>query len=73
MPMLAASIPPISKEAFDRIDQTFRLVTPVPNITTMDELMHNAGSREVVEWIRVHLLRESTIVRGDVSQTVAIR
>ncbi len=73
--MLAASIPPISAELFAELDNVFRPLIPEPDITTMDQIMYSAGARSVVEWIRAHALRGSTITGslGDVSQTVDVR
>ena len=73
--MLAVSIPPISKELFDQLNSVFQPLLPEPDITTMDQLMHNAGSRAVIEWIRAHALRESTITGAlaDVSKSIDVR
>ena len=75
MAMLAVSIPPVSKEFFEQLCNAFPRITPQPNITTMDEVMHNAGTQDVLEWIRVKALRESTITGSlaDVSKTVDVR
>jgi hypothetical protein len=72
---MATSIPPVSKEFFDKLCDAFPRVAPEPNMTTMDDLMYNAGSQAVLEWIRVKALRESTITGSlaDVSQTVDVR
>ena len=62
MSMLSASIPPVSEEFFNKLNKSFPVLTPEPNVTTMDELMHNAGERKVVEWIRQHM--RGSIVTG---------
>ena len=72
--LLAKSIPTVSAEFFEELDRTFKLVSPEPNVTTMDELMFNAGARSVVEWIRIKAVRSSTITGGpDVSIAIDVR
>lgn len=75
MALMATSIPPVSKEFFDKLCDAFPLVTPEPNMTTIEDLMYNAGALAVIQWIRAKALRESTITGSlaDVSQTVDVR
>ena len=75
MALMATSIPPVSKEFFDAVCNAFPRMTPEPNVTSLEELMYNAGAQAVLEWIRAKAIRESTITGSlaDVSQTVDVR
>lgn len=59
---LALSLPPISDELFKELDRTFAQIEIVPNVTSLDEIMHNAGARQVVAWLERH--RRVTVVTG---------
>lgn len=75
MGLMATSIPPVTKEFFDKLCDAFPRMTPEPNMTSLEDLMYNAGQQAVLEWIKVKALRESTITGSlaDVSQTVDVR
>lgn len=71
--MLAASLPPISKEAFEKLAYTFPAPIVQPG-AQMDELQYAAGAYSVIEWIRHHMLREQIITgKVDVSQSVKVK
>lgn len=59
--MLASSVPEISRHFLDRLKKTFPLVKPVPNVTTLEELMFNAGQQELIEWIEHHASKEMIV------------
>lgn len=73
--MLAASIPPISRELYEQLTSVFRPITPMPNEHTLEDIMYNAGAVAVVEWIRVHALAGSTVTgqMPDVSESINMR
>lgn len=74
MSLLAAQTPPVTKDFFAKLSAAFPPIQAQPNITTMDDVMHSAGQQEMLEWIRVHALRDVMITgRADVSQTVNTR
>lgn len=73
MTSLAASIPPISKDFYEKIMKAFGPLDIVPNVTTMDEIMHHAGTQAVLAFIRAHGHTESIVTGADVSQTVNVR
>ena len=74
MSLMATSIPTVSAEFFEKLNDTFPPLVPSPNVHTMDDVMHNAGAREVIEWIKVHSVRSSTISGGpDVSIAIDVR
>ena len=50
--LLSVSLPPLTPDMLKRIEKTFPVVEPVPNVTTIDELMYNAGQQSVVAWLR---------------------
>lgn len=60
--LMAASMTNISAELLDQLNRAFPQITPVPNVTTMDELMYNAGQQEVVNWINHHATK--SIITG---------
>jgi hypothetical protein len=74
MSLLAASTPPVTKEFFDKLLVAFPRLSPQPNVHTMDDVMYSAGHQEVIEWIRVHALRDQIVTgKADVSQSVNVR
>jgi hypothetical protein len=62
MSLLAANTPDITDRLWDRMDKAFPLLTPEPNVTTFEELMHNAGQRSVVEWLKRY--KGNSIITG---------
>lgn len=52
MSILTRSNPPITENFLQEIMNAFPRLDPVPNVTTHEELMFNAGQRAVVEWIK---------------------
>lgn len=52
MSILAKSNPPITEQLLKEIEAAFPRLNPEPNVTTIEELMFNAGARHVVEWIK---------------------
>ena len=54
MSLHAAASPPISKVFYEQLVAAFPALRAVPNVTTEAELMHNAGSLDVIDWIRIH-------------------
>lgn len=76
MSLISASIPPISKEFFDILRTAHQPVRAQPGITTLDELMYDAGKQDLIEWIAAHGLKDQIITGGpqpDVSRTVTLR
>ena len=61
---LGVSIPPISEEVFRALDEAFPRLAPVPNLTTQDELMYNAGEVHVIDWLKARYLRRPIITGG---------
>ena len=59
---LALSLPPISDELYKELDRTFAQIDIEPNVTTIDEIMFNAGARRVVKWLERY--RRTTTVTG---------
>jgi hypothetical protein len=51
--MQSFRLPPVSKEFLEILDKTFEHPDVVPG-ADRDTLMHNAGSRRVVDWIKKH-------------------
>lgn len=63
MQMLGLSFPPITREFHDHLDKMFKRVDPVPNVTTIEELMFSAGARAVVDYMERYV-RGTTITGG---------
>lgn len=71
--VLAASLPPISKEAYELLAKTFPKPDVEPGVD-MNELMYAAGQHHVVEWIRRKLFFEQVITgKVDVSKSVNVK
>lgn len=60
MSLLAASVPPVTQEFYERLVRSFTPAEVVPNVTTKDDVMYSAGEQNVIRWIRQHV-RGSTI------------
>jgi len=74
MSLLATSVPPVTKDFFERLVRSFPPVQPQPNETTMDEIMYGSGQQSVIAWIRAHAMQEQIVTgRADVSRTVNTR
>lgn len=74
MAQISATIPPISKDFLERLQKVFTPLQPQPNITTMDEIMFNAGQLEVIRWIEAHGHTETFVTgKADVTRTVSMR
>ena len=58
---LALSIPPVSEEVFRDLEHSFPRSEVVPNLTTMDELMFNAGQRQVIDWLKAKYTQRSIV------------
>ena len=59
MSLLAINTPELSQELLDELDRTFAQLEIVPNVTTLDEIMYNAGQREVVRWLTAKTRRRT--------------
>lgn len=56
------------------LTEAFPAITAEPNVTTMDEIMFNAGQRAVIEWIRIKAVRNSSLTgAADVTVSVDVR
>lgn len=60
--LMAASVGNISTDLLDKLNKTFTKITAVPNVTTLEDVMYNAGQLEVVEWINHHATK--SIITG---------
>lgn len=69
--MLSASMPPITKEAYEALAATFPAPIVQPGMD-QDQLMYDAGCHHVVEWIRQRMLHGS-VITGSVDATVNVR
>lgn len=61
MSLLAASVPDLSEHAMAELTRLFTPLRPVPNVTTLDELMYNAGQQDMLEYIRSKFYRKQII------------
>jgi len=61
MSLLAANVPDVSVAVMQRLEKMFPVAQPVPNVTTLDELMYNAGARAVIDYLREKYSRDSII------------
>lgn len=59
MKIMAVSVPHVSKDFFYTLDRTFPAVTVEPN-RSRDDMMYEAGSRRVVDWVR-NLVRDAQV------------
>lgn len=51
MKLLGLTSPDMSQALWDRLNRAFPPIVPVPNVTSIEEIMFNAGQRGVIEWL----------------------
>lgn len=61
MSILGSSVPEVSRQFLQKLKATFPPVKPIPNVTTLEELMFNAGQQELIQWIEHHANKEMII------------
>lgn len=52
--LIASSVPPVTQAFFDVLNKTFIQNEITPD-SSVNDIMYNAGQRNVVEWIRRHV------------------
>lgn len=65
MSMLSASTPDVSRHFLDRMKKTFPQIEIIPNVTTQDEIMYNAGMQALIKWIEHQATKEMIITGGN--------
>lgn len=65
MSTLSANIPDVSRHFLDRMKKTFPQIDIVPNVTTQDEIMYNAGIQALIKWIEFQSTKEMIITGGN--------
>lgn len=62
--VLAASLPPVSPEFFDKLKQAFRPIEVTPE-TEINDIMYSAGQQAVLAWIQ-NAVRGTIITGGSI-------
>jgi len=52
---MSASMPPVSEEFFNKLKEAHPPLRPTPNMSTMDEIMFDAGKQELIDWIEQYV------------------
>lgn len=64
MKLLALNSPEMSQHLWDRLNSAFPQIKPEPNITTLEEVMYNAGQRSIIAWLGQFV--RSSVVTGEI-------